>query len=356
MKSSIYRRGGALIAVALLVAVMASAAAAQARKKPVLKKPAAAPAYRYAYEHGYRAGYEDGFAQGKADIGGERVRDFSQNDNYNRADRTYQDRMGTYLEYQEGYRGGFELGYNDGFYGRAYSTAIPTNLGKVVTASVNAQTAANRQREVDNRRPGDDRRTEDDRRVNDDRRPVDDARGSRGQGGSVPAGVEMKLRLNSRISSKESSEGDRFTATVLDPSNYADAEVVGHIAKLKKSGSATGKTELSLAFDSITLRDGRTLKLDAQMTRVYESETVKSTDEEGNIESSSRTKDTAVRTGGGAALGAIIGAIAGGGKGAVIGAVIGAGAGATSVFIEGGKNLTLEPGTEILIKSVGPER
>ena len=58
-----------------------------------------------------------------------------------------------------------------------------------------------------------------------------------------------------------------------------------------------------------------------------------------------------MRGGGGAALGAIIGGIAGGGKGAAIGAAIGGGVGVGSVFIEGGKEMVLEPGTEILIRT-----
>jgi outer membrane lipoprotein SlyB len=74
-------------------------------------------------------------------------------------------------------------------------------------------------------------------------------------------------------------------------------------------------------------------------------------DEEGNVETSSRTRDTTVRTGGGAAIGAIIGAIAGGGKGAAIGALIGAGVGAGSVFIQGQKDLILEPGSEMTVRT-----
>lgn len=166
----------------------------------------------------------------------------------------------------------------------------------------------------------------------------------------------MKIRLSSQISTKTNREGDRFTAVVLDPSDYADAVVEGHIAKLNRSGKATGKTELALAFDSITLRDGRGGRFAAQVEKVYQSETVKTVDEEGNVETSSRTKDTATRSVGGAALGAIIGGIAGGGKGAAIGAAIGAGVGAGSVFIQGGKELVLDPGTEILIRTAAPAR
>jgi hypothetical protein len=166
----------------------------------------------------------------------------------------------------------------------------------------------------------------------------------------------MKIRLNTEISTKTNREGDKFTAVVLDPSDYAEAVIEGHIAALNKSGKATGKTEMSLAFDTILLRDGRGSRFAGQVERVYQSETVKTVDEEGNVETSSRTKDTATRTAGGAVLGAIIGGIAGGGKGAAIGAVVGGGVGAGSVFVQGGKDLVLEPGTEILIRSAAPAR
>jgi outer membrane lipoprotein SlyB len=166
----------------------------------------------------------------------------------------------------------------------------------------------------------------------------------------------MKLRLNDQISTKTNREGDRFTAVVLDPSDYADAIVEGHIAKLTTSGKASGKTEMALAFDTIRLRDGRSGRMAAQVEKVYQSEKVKTVDEEGNVESGSRTKDTATRGVGGAALGAIIGGIAGGGKGAAIGAVIGGGVGVGSVYVEGGKDLVLEPGTEVLIRTAAPAR
>lgn len=351
MNNRDHRIGAVLGVTLLLLLAMPTVSFAQKKKTSSGAKKSAAPVYRYAYEHGYRAGYEDGFTQGKSDIGRQQGRDFEKNDAYNRADRTYEDRMGTYVEYQEGYRFGFELGHGDGYFGRPYTTTIPANLGRLVTATINA---SNRPSGQDDRRPS----GQDERRPSgqDARRPVDDERPPAKSQTSVPPNIQMKLRLDTRISTKDSREGDQFTARVLDPSGYADGVVTGHIARLKKSGSATGKTELSLAFDSIELRDGRTLKLDAQVEKVYESENVKSVDDEGNVQTGSRTKDTTVRTGGGAALGAIIGAVAGGGKGAAIGAAIGAGVGAGSVFIEGGKQLTLEPGTEILIRTAGPDK
>src|SRR5262249_56984010 len=46
--------------------------------------------------------------------------------------------MGTKAEFEEAYRAGFELGYNDGFYGRPYTVSLPSNLRTVVIAAVNA--------------------------------------------------------------------------------------------------------------------------------------------------------------------------------------------------------------------------
>lgn len=168
---------------------------------------------------------------------------------------------------------------------------------------------------------------------------------------SIPVGTEMKIRLEDAIDTKESKDGDRFSAIVLTPSRYADATVEGHIAKIDKSGKLSGKTELSLSFDRIKLKSGETIPMAAQVVRVYGEDSVKEVDEEGNVKSGSKGKTTAVRTGGGAAVGAIIGGVAGGGKGAAIGAAIGAAAGAGSTYIQGSNKVKLEPGTEILIKT-----
>jgi outer membrane lipoprotein SlyB len=356
MNASFVRRATAIVAMSLAMLVMVTTASAQTtrtRPKVVTNDPAT---YRYAYQHGYRAGYEDGFTKGKSDFNENQPRDFESSDAFNRADRGYEERMGTRTEFQESYRVGFELGYNDGYFARPFSVSIPPNLSKVVVATVNANNApapsapaatsspaTSRPRSTD---PADSRAAGD--------RPA--SRSSSRQSVVVPDGIQMKLRLTDQINTKTNKEGDRFTAVVLDPSDYSDAIVEGHIAKLNRSGKATGKTELALAFDSIRMRDGRSGRFAAQVEKVYESETVKTVDEEGNVETGSRTKDTATRSVGGAAIGAIIGGIAGGGKGAAIGAAVGAGVGVGSVFIQGGKDLVLEPGTEILIRSAAPAR
>mgnify|MGYP001576277691 CR=1 FL=1 len=346
-----FARRAALLGAAMFVLATANVAMAQtARPRPTVATNDAA-SYRYAYQHAYRAGYEDGFAKGKTDVNENLSRDFETSEAYNRADRTYKESMGTLAEYQEGYRLGFEFGYNDGYFGRPYSVSLPSNLGRIVIATVNS---SNNAAAASRPRTAEERVSEPVERPRDRAASGSSSNSSRRNTIIVRDGVQMKIRLNDQISTKTNKEGDKFTAVVLDPSDYVDATIEGHISKLNKSGKATGKTELSLVFDAIHLRDGRSGRFAAQVEKVYQSEKVKTVDDEGNVESGNRTKDTATRTGGGAVLGAIIGGVAGGGKGAAIGAVIGAGVGAGSVFIEGGKELTLEPGTEILIRSAAP--
>lgn len=272
------------------------------------------------FESAYYNGYGDGYQAGEDDYRNQISRDCRNLEQYHQADRGYLNNNGELVDFQEGYRLGFELGYVDGYYGRSYSSQFPMN------ALALRSPAQERLSQISSRS-----------QVN------------------IPDGIALRLRLNSSISTKTSREGDRFTATVLDPREYEEATVEGHIAKIDRSGRITGRTEMALAFDSITLRNGRTGRLYAQLERVHESDSVKSVDEEGNIETAGKGKETAVRTGGVAAIGAIIGAIAGGGKGAAIGAIIGAGVGAGSVYIQGKKDLILDPGTELTVRTSAPQ-
>ncbi|HEU4389600.1 MAG TPA: hypothetical protein VFV34_17480 [Blastocatellia bacterium] len=166
----------------------------------------------------------------------------------------------------------------------------------------------------------------------------------------VAVGTELKIRLNDLVSSKTARVGDRFTATVIDPSRLDGAKVAGHVSSVKKSGRVKGSTQIGFAFDNITLSTGRTGTMHAQLRRVYDSDSVSKVDEEGHAESGGRGSQTLKRSGIGGAAGAIIGGIAGGGKGAAIGLIVGGAAGAGSIAIKGSKELRLEPGTEMLIK------
>jgi hypothetical protein len=164
----------------------------------------------------------------------------------------------------------------------------------------------------------------------------------------IPVGTDLKVRINDTLSSKESRVGDRFTATVLDPSRFDEARLSGHISSIQKSGKVKGRTSMNLAFDSVELRDGRRGVLHGYVTRVY-GEGSGRADNEGGVESGSRGNQTVKRTGIGAGVGAIIGGIAGGGKGAAIGMIVGGAGGAGSLAIKGSKELKIESGTEMLV-------
>jgi len=164
----------------------------------------------------------------------------------------------------------------------------------------------------------------------------------------VPVGTDLKVRINDTLSSKDSRIGDRFTATVIDPSRFDEAKLNGHVSSIQKSGKIKGRTSMNLAFDSIELSDGRRGVLHGYVTRVYGEGSGKA-DNEGGVESSSRTKQTVKRAGIGATVGAIVGGIAGGGKGAAIGLIIGGAGGAGSLAVQGSKELKIESGTEMLV-------
>ena len=164
----------------------------------------------------------------------------------------------------------------------------------------------------------------------------------------VPVGTDLKVRINDTLSSKDSRIGDRFTATVIDPSRFDEARLNGHISSIQKSGKIKGRTSMNLAFDSIELRDGRRGTLHGYVTRVYGSDSGRA-DNEGGVESSSRTKQSIKRAGIGATVGAIVGGIAGGGKGAAIGLIVGGAGGAGSLAVKGSKELKIESGTEMLV-------
>jgi hypothetical protein len=165
----------------------------------------------------------------------------------------------------------------------------------------------------------------------------------------VPIGTNLKIRVEDTLSSKDSRVGDRFNATVLDPVRYNEARVTGHIGSIQKSGKIKGRTSMNLAFDSIELPDGRRGPLHGYVTRVYGGGSERA-DNEGGVESGSRTNQTLKRGGIGAAGGAILGAIVGGGKGAAIGLILGGAGGAGSLAVQGSKELKIESGTEMMVR------
>ena len=171
----------------------------------------------------------------------------------------------------------------------------------------------------------------------------------------VPDGTQITAVLNNDLTTRDTRENDRFTMTVRSPSQFQGATINGYITGINRSGRVTGRSEMTLNFESISLRDGRTYKFAGitESVRATNGDTVR-VDTEGSVRDNNRTNTTAQRAAIGTAVGAIIGAIAGGGKGAAIGAIVGAGAGAGSVYVQGKDDLELLSGSEVTVRASGP--
>lgn len=170
----------------------------------------------------------------------------------------------------------------------------------------------------------------------------------------VPGDMVFMLELLSPISTKTNKKGDEFTCKVLSPSDFANAYVSGKITKVKGSGKATGKSEIALAFDHITMSDERRGVFSAQVTEVYDvvgSGEKGKADEEGTVTGKSTRKRDAVRIGVSTAIGAIVGGLLGGARGAVIGGAIGAGLGVTNTLSTKGPDLEFDKGTRFSVRT-----
>jgi hypothetical protein len=148
---------------------------------------------------------------------------------------------------------------------------------------------------------------------------------------ALPVGTDVSVRAEETIDSAKAVEGQTFAGEVTQDVLDADGNVViprGANAQLiirsaSKGGKIRGASDLVLDLAEVSI-DGRQYELST-------SDLV----QQGKA-GVGANKRTAIYTGGGAALGAIIGAIAGGGKGAAIGAGAGGGGGALAQILTKG--------------------
>jgi len=170
----------------------------------------------------------------------------------------------------------------------------------------------------------------------------------------IPNGTELVAVLNNDLSTQNVREGERFTMTVRS-GQYDGATIEGSVVSITRGGRISGRSEMTLDFDTIRTRDGRSYRFAGilESVRTPNGDVVR-VDNEGAVRDSDQTNKTVQRTAIGTAVGAIIGAIAGGGKGAAIGAIVGAGAGAGSVYVQGPNDLDLTAGTELTVRATGP--
>jgi len=150
---------------------------------------------------------------------------------------------------------------------------------------------------------------------------------------TLPAGTAISVRTNEAIDSSSASEGQTYTAVVVDDVKGSSGEILipknsdaQLVIRKVATGGTTGSPELTLDLNSVTVNGRNYLVSTADVSK------------KGNS-GIGKNKRTAEMVGGGAALGTLLGAIAGGGKGAVIGAIAGAAAGGTAQVLTKGKEV-----------------
>src|SRR5215212_9683364 len=90
--------------------------------------PAAAQGQTTALERGYRTGYSDGYTAGFKDVSDGAARNYQNKEDYQRADRSYNDVWGPIEDYRDGYQQGFEAGYTAGFERQQFNSSLPAGL------------------------------------------------------------------------------------------------------------------------------------------------------------------------------------------------------------------------------------
>jgi hypothetical protein len=161
----------------------------------------------------------------------------------------------------------------------------------------------------------------------------------------VPSGTAIHVRLDNALSTNENRPGDGFTATVSEPLIVEGKTVIpqgararGLVVDARESGRLKGAARMHLELASIEVNGSS-----------YDVKTTDARRQGGN-----HKKRNWYSIGGGAAGGAVIGAIAGGGEGALIGGPIGAGAGLTYALVTGEKDIRLPAETRLTFKLAQP--
>jgi hypothetical protein len=169
---------------------------------------------------------------------------------------------------------------------------------------------------------------------------------------TVPTNTVIRVRMDSQLNSKTARTGDRFSATVTEPvyGGESGLEVIpvgskvwGRVTTVRRAGRRT-PGQISVSFYQVQLPSNVRHTINGSLSSLQADDV--NADNEGAVTGRGNRKRDAVFIGGGAATGAIIGAIAGGGKGAAIGAILGGGLGTGARVYEREQDAEVKSGTE----------
>jgi hypothetical protein len=163
---------------------------------------------------------------------------------------------------------------------------------------------------------------------------------------TIADNTEFRVKLTAPLSTDVNRKGDKITALILSPAEFANGVMEGQVKESKSGGKINGKSVLNFTFDKIVINE-KTIEVNSEVKSLFNSKGKQNVDEEGRvIEKKNQTGKVAAVAG----AGALIGALAGGGKGALIGAGAGAAAGLVLVQVgTTGPNVKFDSGSEMLL-------
>jgi hypothetical protein len=178
------------------------------------------------------------------------------------------------------------------------------------------------------------------------------ALGVRAPAQTLEPDTELRVRLLAPLSTETNRKGDKITASVIAPEQFAGGTVEGEVRESKSGRKIRGTSVLNFTFHTLTY-DGNTVPIQSQVKAFYNSQGQQNVDEEGRIITrKSNVRKAAAATG----VGAVIGAIAGGARGAAIGAGIGGAASLILIQVAAkGAIISFAAGSEFVL-SVKPRR
>jgi hypothetical protein len=147
---------------------------------------------------------------------------------------------------------------------------------------------------------------------------------------TIPAGTMLEIRIDQRISVKESRAGDKFTGEIVAPVLEGDKVLVpkgalvgGVVDVSHRRGHFKGRSLLELRLTSLTMDGTRYPLATRDIARTKKGKGKRST----------------ALIGGGAGLGMLVGGLASGGTGLVIGGLAGGGAGTAVAGLTGNRDI-----------------
>jgi hypothetical protein len=172
----------------------------------------------------------------------------------------------------------------------------------------------------------------------------------------IPAGGHLMLRMVNSITTATAQEGDYVYLTTATPVSSdgrivvpVNSHVQGVVASVKRSGRVSGRAELAIRLETLTLPSGKVLKFAPKISSVDAEGTEQKLErQENTIRQGSDVGRDAARIAIIAGSGAITGGIVDSGwKGAGIGAGAGAAVGVATTMLTRGREVQLRQGASL---------